>query len=509
MKKLTALFLTVVMLVAMVAACIPANAAEEAKENVMLCTDDEGFAEFGKSVADWQWAGNGNVFYYNYHKLIGDGKTPNGKNPGGDYNMRYTTDNGGGTASVCDGVKTSGAFEHKYGSTKFTVGDKSFDHAFGYSFKEAVTVDSFAFYCGKDVSGFNNIIDLSVYGAKYDASKNDAGEWQLLWSSTESVQTNSYTDDNGTAAVVTGEFDATEIEYIFFAVNTQGDGSKYKVYEAELFAPVVPAKENVMLITQEMVDAAKAENAKVVDVAKYHQYGCGNVFYYDYLKYIADGKTPNGSDPGPDYKLRLPTYSGSGTAAMCDGVKDSSGTSHSFTKGEFEFAGKTYDHAFGYCFKEAVTVDEFAFYTSAKTDEKKALITGLDVYGGSLNAAGEVEYKLLWSSGTANIQDTKTADGAAFATGTFDAVTINYIRFAVTTSITEGSSSYRPYEAELFAADAAPVVPEDTTAATTEAPAEDTSVTDPGATGDSAFVFVAIAVVAVLGVAVVAKRRFN
>ena len=63
-----------------------------------------------------------------------------------------------------------------------------------------------------------------------------------------------------------------------------------------------------------------------------------------------------------------------------------------------------------------------------------------------------VEYTLLWSSGNANIQDTKTADGAAYATGKFDAVTIEYVRFAVTTDLAEGSSSYRPYECELFAA---------------------------------------------------------
>ena len=206
-------------------------------------------------------------------------------------------------------------------------------------------------------------------------------------------------------------------------------------------------KENVLLCTDDEGFAEANQN-----VAKWQQAGSGNVFYYDYLAAVADGKELiAGNDPGEKYKLRLPTYSGSGTASMCDGVKDSGSASHQFVKDSLTMDDKTYDHAFGYCFKEAVTVDGFAFFTSAKTEEKPALVTGVDVYGGNRGADGTVAYTLLWSSGDANIQDTKTAEGAAYATGSFEAVTINYVRFAVKTDA-EGNSYYRPYECELFAA---------------------------------------------------------
>lgn len=215
------------------------------------------------------------------------------------------------------------------------------------------------------------------------------------------------------------------------------------------FSAVAAEKENVLLCTD---DEGFAESG--MTVAKWQQAGSGNVFYYDYHAAIAAGKDLiAGNDPGEAYKLRLPKYSGSGTASMCDGVKNEGGASHSFDKGSLTMGEKTYDHAFGYCFKQAVTVDEFAFYASAKNSEKPALITGVDVYGGKRGADGTVEYTLLWSSGDTNIQNSKTADGAAYATGKFNAVTIEYVRFAVTTDLAEGSSSYRPYECELFAAE--------------------------------------------------------
>lgn len=214
------------------------------------------------------------------------------------------------------------------------------------------------------------------------------------------------------------------------------------------FSAVAAEKENVLLCTD---DEGFAESG--MTVANWQQAGSGNVFYYDYHAAVAAGKTLiAGNDPGDAYKLRLPKYSGSGTASMCDGVKNESGASHQFDKASLTMGEKTYDHAFGYCFKEAVTVDEFAFYASANNTEKPALITGVDVYGGNRAADGTVEYTLLWSSGDANIQDTKTAEGAAYATGKFNTVTVEYVRFAVTTDLAEGSSTYRPYECELFAA---------------------------------------------------------
>jgi hypothetical protein len=244
--------------------------------------------------------------------------------------------------------------------------------------------------------------------------------------------------------------------------------------------------DNVLLITQEMIDAAKAENSDVSNIAKYQQWGCGNVFYYDYLNYVADGNTPSGKDPGSGYALRINTYSGSGSAQMCDGNKTSSTTIHHFSKEELYMleTDKFYDHAFGYSFKEPVTVDSFTFYTSTKTDEAPALITGVDIFGGARTESGETVYFLLWSSGDKNIQESLNEDGVAFVEGTFEPVKLDYIRYAVTTDA-NAPSRYKVYECELFATEkahtntypaVAETLPEEDE--TTKAPADETTKAD-------------------------------
>lgn len=258
MKKLTALFLTVVMLVAMVIACIPASAAEEARVDVNSILDDEGYN--GEAAKDWMWAGKSNCYYYDYFMAAKDGKTAPGGDPGNEYSLRAGKKGGSGSAGLCDGSKTSGSFQHDTGSEGFTVGDKKYTHYFGYSYKEAVTADSFAFYSSKDVEKYDNITSVDVYVASVNATNDGPGEWKLVGGATTST---TYTDDAGTALLFEGNFtEAATFNYIFFAVNCDNfapDHNRYRVYEFNLFAPVVP--EDTTAATTE----APAEDTSVTD----------------------------------------------------------------------------------------------------------------------------------------------------------------------------------------------------------------------------------------------------
>ena len=75
----------------------------------------------GGSDATTQFAGNGNVFYFDYHKYIADGKTfgISESDKGNEtYMLRLGNNGGSGTASVCDGNKTSASFSHQRGEIK-------------------------------------------------------------------------------------------------------------------------------------------------------------------------------------------------------------------------------------------------------------------------------------------------------------------------------------------------------------------------------------------------------
>ena len=60
MKRIISCLIVAALLLASVLAMIPASAATPTEFNVM-----------GNSNADMQWAGNGNVFYFDYHKFVG------------------------------------------------------------------------------------------------------------------------------------------------------------------------------------------------------------------------------------------------------------------------------------------------------------------------------------------------------------------------------------------------------------------------------------------------------
>ena len=164
---------------------------------------------------------------------------------------------------------------------------------------------------------------------------------------------------------------------------------------------------------------------KITDMS-YH--GLGNVFYYDYHKVVATTKKNadlwTGFEAGKvfpesleamdfqgnaNYVLRLGTnMSGSGTNRVTDGEKEG-GTDLQHHGNYVNVNGKKYNHAFGFSFLKAPTVDSIAVYLP--TDTK---IVSIDVYGAVLtkNADGTILY------GKADKDAVTEVDGAKYEDGT-------------------------------------------------------------------------------------------
>ena len=180
--------------------------------------------------------------------------------------------------------------------------------------------------------------------------------------------------------------------------------------------------------------------------------GTGNVFYYDYYKYITtkgytvgQAFSMSGSDKGDkNFMLRLGNIDGSGTASVCDGTKDSGGFTHHV--GDYSINGTNYKHAFGYSFKERVTVDSVKFYLPTTTE-----ITSIDVYGAVLSENGGT---VVYGKEADKVFLGRFAVGAAEAGAAnivaggdlSEAYSVDYIFFAVSGP----SGTYKFYEIELF-----------------------------------------------------------
>ena len=191
----------------------------------------------GDSDKDKQWAGTGNVFYYDYYKYIAaknwDGTsafpTVTGNDQGdSNYMLRLGNNNGGGTASVCDGTKDSGGLTHHVGDV--SINDTNYKHAFGYSFKERVTVDSVKFYLPTDTA----ITSIDVYGAV----RSENGGTVVYGKDADKVFLGRFAvgaAEAGAANIVAGGAlsEAYSVDYIFFAVS--GPSGTYTFYEIELF----------------------------------------------------------------------------------------------------------------------------------------------------------------------------------------------------------------------------------------------------------------------------------
>ena len=140
MKKTISIIVIVAMLLSTVLAIIPMSAAEAEKTNVLFSDAD---------AANYQFAGKGNVFYYDYHYYVDTLNTFPMSNKG--PSLRVGNNSGSGTASATDGKPFEGSMNHSYSDDcaelKLANGSTvKHDHVFGYSFKESVTIDSFKLY---------------------------------------------------------------------------------------------------------------------------------------------------------------------------------------------------------------------------------------------------------------------------------------------------------------------------------------------------------------------------
>lgn len=220
---------------------------------------------------------------------------------------------------------------------------------------------------------------------------------------------------------------------------------------------------------------------KITDMA-YH--GLGNVFYYDYHKFVAQqgivpgtkfdkslGDTGYGMQGSSDHTIRLGTnVSGNGSNRVTDGVKEG-GTDLSHRAMPISINGKVYGHVFGFAFLKAPTVDSIAVYLP--TDTK---IVSIDVYGAVLtkDAAGNTLYgkadKAAITSdadgvqcedatttkkiylGTINVPAAEAGAANILAAGDLaQAMKVDYIYFALTMAEGTGANAYYGIkEIELF-----------------------------------------------------------
>ena len=108
MKKVISCLLLIALCLSSLLAMIPASAAEVEKVNLMYGGLDPAATETTqKPGADAQFAGNGNVFYYDYWKYVDvvkggtfDVLDAADEMGGSGHMIRFDTNDGSGTASV-------------------------------------------------------------------------------------------------------------------------------------------------------------------------------------------------------------------------------------------------------------------------------------------------------------------------------------------------------------------------------------------------------------------------
>ena len=195
-------------------------------------------------LSDEQYSGIGEVFYFDYYKYIeAKGYTAgavfpkslkdDGMEGSSDYVLRFGTIAGEGTITACNGIKeahTSNTFSHNTKTTE--INGTSYNHAFGFSFLNPVTVDRVAFYLPTNT----RIKSIDVYGVSItekDGKKVYAKEAEKTYLGTFTVGSAAQGAKN---IEVRGELaEALEVDYIIFAITLGRNSSAYSIYEIELF----------------------------------------------------------------------------------------------------------------------------------------------------------------------------------------------------------------------------------------------------------------------------------
>ena len=224
-------------------------------------------------ITDMSYHGLGNVYYYDYHKVIAAKAAAEawagfeaGKvfpesleamdfQGNANYVLRLGTNmSGSGTNRVTDGEKEGGTdLSHRAAPT--SINGKVYGHVFGFSFLKAPTVDSAAFYLPTDTK----IVSIDVYGAVL--TKNADGTILYGKADKDAVVTDAdgvLCEDSTTAkkiylgtidvpaavagaanVLATGDFaQAMKVDYIYFALTmAEGTGKNayYGIQEVELY----------------------------------------------------------------------------------------------------------------------------------------------------------------------------------------------------------------------------------------------------------------------------------
>ena len=217
MKRFVSCLIVAALLLASLLAMIPASAATPEEFNVM-----------GDSNKDKQFAGEGNVFYYDYHKYAKEINTfpmPSSYYGKSDYMLRMGNNDGGGTAGVCDGVKSKSDFNHSIGDIE--INGITYGHAFGYSFKESVIINRVSIY----LTATTPITAIDVYGASYENGVYGKEAAKTFLGSIAVDKNDITVIDDVNVVVVNVELnEAYELDYLFFALMVSDN---YKVYEIE------------------------------------------------------------------------------------------------------------------------------------------------------------------------------------------------------------------------------------------------------------------------------------
>ena len=334
------------------------------------------------------------------------------------------------------------------------------------------------------VVALNGVIEALVKRANFNAL-------QAIYDRALTLDADDYTnwEEAGVDAAVTAaadvlgnlELDQADVDAAYAALNTAVNA-------------LVTWRTNVLAIDVEGYEYPSADAAHYDKITDKSYFGVGNVFYYDYHKFVAQqGITPGTrfektlGDGGyemqgsADHCLRLGTnISGSGTNRVTDGEKDATnhgGLSHRSSR--MMINGKVYGHVFGFSFLNAPTVDSIAVYLPTSTK-----IVSIDVYGAVREtlADGTVLYgkadKAAVVTDGSNVQDESAttvkkiylgtvevpaaAEGAAniYAAADFvQAMAVEYIYFAINFNDQHGATEYYSmYEIELFGLNAGEAV---------------------------------------------------
>ncbi len=250
------------------------------RSNVLLIAPADDYvvndpAKYGENpswynkITDMSYFGVGNVFYYDYHKVVAAklaewadtyeaGKAfPESMESmnwqgNANYVLRLGTNvSGSGTNRVTDGDRLGTAADHRADPTD--INGKVYSHVFGFSFVKAPTVDSIAVYLPTNTK----IVSIDVYGAV----RGTAADGSVIYGKTDkdAVVTEegvryevgsapkTYLGTVNVPAAAEGAeniyasadfMQAMKVEYIYFAIQyAEGTGVNdyYKIYEIELF----------------------------------------------------------------------------------------------------------------------------------------------------------------------------------------------------------------------------------------------------------------------------------